>query len=579
MLIGLVFVSGFGKAEARTAGSLATTTSSVAEGDDFATTVLGQPWDMNGSPYPDFPTATKNINRTNFKAQGGRWEMESTNSDPRLWLHWSGIANTQNVLKLGDRFPIDTSKYRLLSFHLCTEQDSLANAYWMYDRSPHDDPSNGVMQYLPTTAGCDLYVVDLPNFATFNGSWSGSLQGFRLDPAIDPIDIDMAWVRLTTRDFSNTVGLDWSGVDPDTDLDFYLSETACHGSDRIRIGETTATTSSGQFLWGAQLQSRVMGGITSYLPLPESFEPGNYHLSMEDEFGSHSCSGLLNIHQAPILSFSSPSFVSGVDYASTAVEDPWGMSNAEDIALANGFDKIVFDDGILTADTISSDSQLHLNIEGTVNTNKYYYATFRMYLEGEQSISNGWVQRFFWWYTGPAESEVTQDMVLYEGWHTYTVDLSQAMMETTGGWDGQPINLRFDPHESRDDETFHLDYIALTGIQEASSGSSVPIIFNLETQESAEITFYYDTDTNPASGRTSILEYLAAKALQQAESAYSLFLPTVMFNSPGELNLLSGLSLLWDTTGVPTGTYYISADVDDGVMMTTWYSEAPLDIK
>ena len=465
LLIGLTAAGSFAKAEAQNAGILTITTTIVAEGDDFATTVLGQPWDMNDEPYPDFPTATKNIKRANFKASGGRWEMESTNADPRLWLHWTGIANTQNKLKMGDRFPIDTSKYKLLSYYLCTDQDSLTNAYWMYDRSPHDDPNNGVMQYLPTSAGCDLYVIDLPNFATFNGSWTGEIQGFRLDPAIDPIDLEVGWVRLTTRDLSNVVGMEWSGVDPGTDLDFYLSQTGCHDSERIWVGEVTATTSSGQFQWGGQLQTRVLGGITSNLPIPESFEPGNYFVSMADASGSYSCGGVLNVHKAPVLSFSSPSFFSGSDYASATIEDPWGMSNAEDIMEANGFDKMVFDDGILTADTNSSDSQLHLNINGTVNTNKYYFASFRMYLEGEQSVSNGWVQRFIWWYTGPAEAEVSQDMVLYEGWHTYMVDLSKAYMETNGGWTGQPINLRFDPHESRDDETFHLDYIVLTGIQ------------------------------------------------------------------------------------------------------------------
>jgi hypothetical protein len=76
------------------------------------------------------------------------------------------------------------------------------------------------------------------------------------------------------------------------------------------------------------------------------------------------------------------------------------------------------------------------------------------------------------------------------------------------------------------------------------------------------VNFYYDTDNIVTNGRS---------VLQEAST----------YTGPGnntELNLFTGIRRLWNTTGVPTGAYYISADINDGVMTTTWYSEVPVFI-
>ena len=72
----------------------------------------------------------------------------------------------------------------------------------------------------------------------------------------------------------------------------------------------------------------------------------------------------------------------------------------------------------------------------------------------------------------------------------------------------------------------------------------MPITFNLSAEAGADIVFFYDSNTDPSSGRTPILEYLAQSSARQFESAYSIFLPAVLFNAPDELNLVEGLSLL-----------------------------------
>jgi hypothetical protein len=56
-----------------------------------------------------------------------------------------------------------------------------------------------------------------------------------------------------------------------------------------------------------------------------------------------------------------------------------------------------------------------------------------------------------------------------------------------------------------------------------------------------------------------------------------VYLPLVMRRCIAtDLPKPSGIQVLWDTTGVPAGTYYILAEVADGYNTTRWYSELPV---
>jgi len=89
---------------------------------------------------------------------------------------------------------------------------------------------------------------------------------------------------------------------------------------------------------------------------------------------------------------------------------------------------------------------------------------------------------------------------------------------------------------------------------------------------------YYDTDKNPSNGRTLIP--VGASLAAPPGGAFESFLPLVQkgTEAPPEIDPLIGVSRFWNTTGVPPGPYYISADVSDGFMTTTWYSEVPVII-
>ncbi|HUF37307.1 MAG TPA: hypothetical protein VMN57_02180 [Anaerolineales bacterium] len=582
----------------------------VPEGDDFATKVLGQPWNMQSEPYPDYFTVIKNFDRPSFEVTGdGQWKLLSTNNDPVLYLHWPGIPTTQSVLRMGDTRPIDASRYKLLSYYMCLDtapsstngldEDWAAKVYWMYDRSNFEEPANGSTAYVflkqqklfENNGDCELMTIDLSKPSSWvHGSWNNDpnmITTFRIDPLNKggkSMRID--WVRLTSIDTSNTVPLSWEGA-PVGELKFYLSQQAC-GSDGILVGTSANPSGSGTFQWGAQLQP---GYSAAYpLPIPESFEPGDYQVYLKDINGEIACSATpLTIHRAPILAFQGPSGYSGLDYASTVLNDPWGMSNSGDIKASVQIANMVFSNGILTGVTTDWDPRLTLKVGPPIDAAKYRYATFRMKVDGTGSAGTGWVQRFLWWFAGEGVDAVTtQDLVLYEGWHTYTIDLSKALIESCptqigpNCWSGFPTGFRFDPVETPGNTTFHLDFVTLTSIESVQQGQGLKVYYTLPNAPEAVVSMYLDSDTNPNNGRISAPQ-LSGQILNPQNGPFEIFIPlATRAGAPAntELNFFDG-SLVYtiDTNGISPATYYISADIFDGVMTTTWYSDTPVIIE
>jgi hypothetical protein len=306
---------------------------------------------------------------------------------------------------------------------------------------------------------------------------------------------------------------------------------------------------------------------------------------LEDNTGSPICANSqLEIRKAPTLTFQKPSYFSGPDYAFMVVEDPWGMSNTDDVIYSKNFSSLIFNKGILDGVTVNKDSQIHLNIDKNINTNDFKYATFRYHIEGRKVPGDGRIQRFIWWYKGPAIDRVTtQDLVVYNGWHTYSLDLSQALLEPSNysssaaqGWIGKPTVFRFDPSEMSTKSKIHLDYLVLTGDEIIKTGDLFEIFYETTPQDGLEVVLYYDNDKNSQNGRTLITPYTPT-------GPFKVFLPLTLTKASGtntkEIHLLTGNHQTWNTSGVPPGTYYISADVSNDLDTTTWYSELPVIIE
>ena len=577
----------------------------VSEGDDYATRVLDSPWwNLNGAPYPDDFTALKNINEDTFTVTpDGFWRMTSTSDDTNIWLSWPGLDLTQEVLDMGVHNPIDTGKYRLVSYYLCLDKAPASTntnwasiIYWFYDRMPFADFRTSKFQFFvqqglfKQNGDCELLTIDLSRPESWmdpNKPWNNSPQqpiGFRLDPInVKSMGFSVGWVRLTTRDTTNIVPLTWSGV-PSGENSFFVSRTGC-GQKGVLVGKKSG--SSGTFNWGAQV---IPGfSVVHPLPLPESFEPDEYYLYMKDSTGAIVCgaNNPLTIQAAPTLDFQKPSFLSGPDFATETFGNPWGMASGIDVSRLENVSDFWFEDGILSMTSDDDDPQVYLNLYGgTIPTDDYRYASFRFRINGQHNYKSDWVQRWIWWYTGGpfVDNVTTQDMELYEGWHVYTIDLETALTENCARncWSGTPRVFRFDPFETPKPTTIQLDYVLLTGPEVVAKGALFRIAFTTTAPQNASIRFYYDTDTNPANGRTLIGEYGANRpdSPLAAEADYRIFVPFTQNPDRNEIPLYSGSSFYyWNTSNAPLGTYYISAVVDDGLTPTTWYSEQVVTIK
>ncbi len=597
-------VSAVSQVQASPLAGLSLGSSVVSEGTDFNVNVIGSRWwDMDGSPYPDFPTATQNIDRNTFKSQNGYWDINPSNTDPMVWMLWTGIKNTQSVLKMGDRFPIDANKYDLLSFYMCLDEapDSNPNVdndwatfiYWFYQQSPFSTGApNGISNPMffkqqnrfPSDGSCELIVFDMshPSFA-MQGSWDNNPQkpiGLRLDPINKNKDFQIHWMRLTNQDTSNTVDFNWTNAGSGP-LTFYLSPSGCN-QNGIPVGTVNNPSQSGTFKWGAQLQTRQTGWAQYPYPLPESFEPGTYSVYMVQGQDVTCSAQDLTIKSAPMLTFQKPGFTSGPDYASTVLNDPWGMRNSQDVSNVSGFSSVNYNNEFFNGMTSNSDPQLVLR-DGSqgIDSSKYYNVSFRMYIPGQQSIGTGWVQRFLWWRQGPSSDVgTTQDMVIYEGWHTYSFDLRNAPLEagSTQWTDQDPTTFRFDPLELPNPNNVHIDYVMLTGEETVTRGQLFPIYYSTDPANGANVTFYYDTDTNPNNGRTPMNTTGQAQPMEFL--AFNIFLPLIQHSDVPEIDLYANSRMVyWNTAGVPLNTYYVSAVVSDGVNSTTWYSEVPVRVK
>lgn len=575
----------------------------IGEGDEFSTRVLGLPWwNFNGAPYPDPFTALKNIDSFSTSPDGF-WEMQSVSSDPIIWLHWTGVGTTQRVLKMGDSYPIDASRYSLLSYYMCldeapgpTDYAWAANVHWMYDRSPHDDPHNGTTEFLfflqqgrfAQDGDCELLTFDLSQpSAWMSGAWSNNParpMGLRLDPInVNGAQYRIGWVRLTSKDTANVVPITWSGAPAGTQ-EFYASLDGC-GQNGILIGSQSGT--GGTFDWGAQV---IPGYSAAHpLPLPESFEPGSYYIYMEDAAGGVACAANnpIRISAAPILAFQKPSFMSGPDFATTVLGDSWGMGNSADVEQFISVDQAKYENGVLEIVAEHADPRLYMNLDGqTIPTSQYRYVSFRFKINGTNSATSGWVQRWLWWYPGgPGSNSITtQDTQIYENWHVYTIDLKTAPTENCSAncWSGLPIVFRFDPFETPKPTSIEMDFVTLTGEERTNQGTVFPLYYTTTAGSNAVISFYYDVDKNPANGRTLIgsTQPSGAGPARPPEMSFALFLPLLSHADMSELGLYAdSLRFNWDTTSAPPGTYYVCGEVYDGVMTTYWCSELPVTVQ
>jgi len=569
----------------------------LAEGDDFATTVLGDPWDMN--EHTDV-MAYHGLDNPSFS--GGQLTFTLRDRVTLLRILFPGLKNRVDVGKIGMNYPIDTSRYRWLSFRMYQSQGGTSRIKWFYDRYAQPDREYVRTDVFTTEGGWHTYIIDLKNVGIdqWNGSrsdWSGWVR--ELDIQFSPSDgtqVTVDWVRLTDDNpAGNSLNIAWSNFSsPGESVSFYL-DTNTSGCDGPLIHVEENASSSGSFVW--QQAVWQMGSPQDSSFSPANVAPGSYYVCARDSTGIIGWSpGQLTVNQAPVVHLTQPGFASGPDYASDG-GNAWDMSDAADVDHVVG-GSASFSGGNLRVRVPAgeSDMQVHLALPGgAIDSSRYHYLTYRLLFDCNYTLSDpsGQETRVFW---GRApNTEATSDLIYdYPGWHTYSVDLRSLPLDSGPTWLTDDWSIfRIDPIgiNGCGNTNVYIDDVKLAGDEEADHALDVRWELSDPDTTATTMTLYYDSDQSGYDGTpiaTLTLdngEQIGGTALaDRSEPAlratdgltHTVFLPHVTraWSAP-----CSGACYTWYTSETTEGVYYIYACVDDGYNEQCRYSETPVYIQ
>jgi len=578
---------------------------------DYATLAWNDPWDMLGdldvrqldSPWGVYP----NHFEPYVPCDTGHWcgKVRSDVRNPDLFLLHPGYQESLHVGRVGHVNPIDADYYTQLTFRMFIDQvspdDPGFEVIWTNGTVADigAEPSRyGESHLFKTYEGWHVYTVNLgiyqeddgmPTYTRGRLPWSGQLTGLRLDPGLNSMNnriVKLDWVRLTPPE---TYAVSWD-TDQSCSLDVIVEEDVDGWANELLIYE------------GGQLPIGIQS-TDSFYQIPASLPPGEWYMTLECN-AQTAVVGPLVIEPTPTLEFLRPSFLSGKDFATTELGRSWDMGGPDSIYSYHGISSPQFSNGTLTATTLDlhSDNSTpqwedpYVNFlddnywdspfttDSGIDTTQYRYLSFRMRVDGVPDVSYGWMSRIVWSDFLFSNCGTSNDIPLHGGWNEVTVDLWRTDIldeydSCQSSWRAGSMRqqLRFDPLEIPVPTTFHVDYVRLTAPDEAQSGQVFDVKYALADGEDTSLTFYYDTDRDPANGRFLAVEYVSPP-VEPSNQPYSVFVPLVANNYYHQMNV-SGQSFGWDLANVHPGVYYLSADLDDGYHTTTWYSETPVIVE
>ena len=268
----------------------------VASGRDFATDVIGDPWDLDKksdvSPYV--------LDFSSWSVAGGVFSGVTTttpNRAPVIYVQYMGEAGTNHHGREGVFYPIDASLYRRVSLRMYTDQPGIMR--FQYLRQPGWLTDTTSSNFVTLQTGWNVYDVDL---AALGGqcaggsncsspTWAGTILGFGIEPSRSlGATVIIDWIRLRAGDTgATTFSVNWSYTDPTGSaiVDLYADDDTNAANGFIHHFATGLPASAGSFAWPVNAMA-----------------PGSYYV-----YG-----------------------VIGTSYAGTALRDEWDMSQTSDLS-------------------------------------------------------------------------------------------------------------------------------------------------------------------------------------------------------------------------------------------------------
>lgn len=582
---------------------------SVGEGDDFATTVLGDAWDMDHArdiQYEIGFTGKQNANGIWQAVTSGRDDISGNTTGAYVLPLFHGFQGELPWHKWGmnPQYAIQPAKYNLLSYRVAVDVASAAsNMYWNNEAAW---PTGAIGKTNSDTCAdtATRWAIRTADLSS-TPSWVGQdrIRSLRIDPYLTapPSDtlIKFDWIRLVDPLSSPRVPISWTvGAAPGGSVvDVYVSPSAS-GAEATRLVAGLPPAAASHALMSAMLPAG-----TWYVQLRLA-TPGTGCGTL---LASSAWAGPINILPRPRVEISRPSFDSGEDYASREIGDPWDMSNSADLVAVNSpggpqptVADTTFSNGIFSGrsiinpqiSTVESDAQVWPRLDSSqgIDTTRYRYFTVRIKL-GEPvpskdinwKIATGWGGRLTWWRDGVIENgSQTKFGAYYEGWNTYRLDLGKAVQSTSpafdnplyypagalpqAGWSsiGRVKVLRYDLIETTNAAIntnaarFEVDYFKLTAMDEVRSGQRFALGF-VSSVSARQTEIFFTTDPINAPTQNTVKIATIPPPLNNPRRT---FLPGI--SGPAVTNPPVGPGALWDTTGVAPGVYHICFRLSDG---------------
>lgn len=484
----------------------------VAAGDDFATQVLGNAWDMKDSIDID---TEESLNVTSQSFVGGVFSGLTTAADANLYPLFEGQLNSINLSR-GANFPVDTSHYRYFTVKMKATQPGAPKEY-----------SRLVFYQVNGTFGLGLYHA-LPNNAyiiftndmytqidgTSPHTWLQFPQvtGLRLDPATPGgafttgSQFSIAWVRLTApATAAQTTTVAWT-------------DSGYTGSYNISANDAGGTSLT--------LASNVSGA--SYVADLSRLPPGAYTITVARSNNSATAaSASFHINTPPQIAISQPSASGDLtqDFAKTVVGNPWGPIDANDFLPSIGirnFNNVSYNNPVdsFYGRPINNDpGWWFYRGSNAIDAGKYRSVCYAFEVFGPRNIGAGSVARIFW---GSGTAQVTTSLPIPVDdnandtlvGHYCIADLAAYPPDPKatiyGPWAGMQSVFRLDPDEFTPPsgcstaDTCHdvrLDSVTLSPFALANPGYTFNWTFNPDPDSTGDtVDVYLDPDATPTNG-------------------------------------------------------------------------------
>ena len=444
----------------------------VLEAPDYASEVHADPWDYQNSE--DEHVGTPQMSNAGEIAGG---QLSFRTATPFPWIDpIPYLPGSTPLVRDGPSAPVDTSRYTNVSVRLSASQAGAGLLLWStcdWSLNPACQGATGVA----IKAGWHTYDVRLaPTDANARAPWTG--QGLQL--RFLPASAEGVQVRVD--------GLRLHGAAAPVRFEVEPAQAGAANEAFWDADADLSNNTSAQPGWGPL---GALSGTRVEFPVA-TYPPGTYRVYARagSQTGPYTEALQVLPRTRPVID--SPSLTGGQDYATAVRGNPWDFAGLDDVGRNGSMcNARILTGGVLAANNcgaVIDDPFFFLPTVGPFDGTTWSRATIRMRYDGVFGLTGGptggAVARLLWTVgSAPGVVQNSQDIVLYPGWQTITVDLvtdppAAVTDETQGGrrvgWSGQSsTGLRLDPNEDVSARQWFVDFVRLTREDEGAGAFDV----------------------------------------------------------------------------------------------------------